>query len=105
MASHGAYMWGGAAGTIFWVDPEEDIVALAMIQLMGSPWALRERISGLLPIRLSSNPTSSNDTFHNGLLMAVRAHGPVRQLISGFRSEPDEESSVQEDTTYPGHLE
>ncbi len=42
IASRGAYMWGGAAGTIFWVDPEEDIVALAMIQLMGSPWALRE---------------------------------------------------------------
>ena len=37
-------MWGGAAGTIFWVDPEEDLVALCMIQLMGSPWPLREEL-------------------------------------------------------------
>lgn len=42
--SEGSYMWGGAAGTIFWVDPEEDLVALCMIQLMGSPWPLREEL-------------------------------------------------------------
>lgn len=42
--SEGSFMWGGAAGTIFWVDPEEDLVALCMIQLMGSPWPLREEL-------------------------------------------------------------
>ena len=41
MGSLGEYNWGGAAGTIFWVDPEQDMVAIAMIQLMGSPWPLR----------------------------------------------------------------
>ncbi len=42
IASKGEFSWGGAAGTIFWVDPEEDIVAVGMLQLMGSPWSFRE---------------------------------------------------------------
>jgi CubicO group peptidase (beta-lactamase class C family) len=41
IGSNGEFYWGGAAGTIFWVDPEEDMVVIAMIQLMGSPWPLR----------------------------------------------------------------
>ncbi len=41
MGSVGEFSWGGAAGTIFWVDPVEDFVVVAMIQLMGSPWPLR----------------------------------------------------------------
>jgi CubicO group peptidase (beta-lactamase class C family) len=32
----GDYYWGGAASTIFWVDPKEDLVALFMTQLMPS---------------------------------------------------------------------
>ncbi len=42
LSSAGSFSWGGAAGTIFWVDPVEDIAAVAMIQLMGSPWPLRQ---------------------------------------------------------------
>jgi len=30
--SKGSYGWGGAAGTHFWVDPEEEIVAILMVQ-------------------------------------------------------------------------
>ena len=41
MGSVGEYSWGGAAGTVFWVDPVEDLVVISMIQLMGSPWNLR----------------------------------------------------------------
>jgi len=41
ISSVGEYAWGGAAGTIFWIDPEEEIVTIAMIQLMASPWPLR----------------------------------------------------------------
>ena len=33
LGSVGQYGWGGAAGTYFWVDPEEDLVAILMIQL------------------------------------------------------------------------
>ena len=32
--SIGDFYWDGAASTLFWVDPEEDLVAVFMIQLM-----------------------------------------------------------------------
>jgi CubicO group peptidase (beta-lactamase class C family) len=32
----GDYYWGGAASTIFWVDPDEDLVVVFMTQLMPS---------------------------------------------------------------------
>lgn len=34
LGSVGQYGWGGAAGTYFWVDPEEQLVAILMIQLL-----------------------------------------------------------------------
>ncbi len=34
--SAGEFMWGGAASTIFWVDPVEDLVCVFMTQLMPS---------------------------------------------------------------------
>ncbi|MCY4012427.1 MAG: serine hydrolase [Gammaproteobacteria bacterium] len=40
-SSMGDYSWGGAAGTVFWIDPVQDMVVIGMIQLMGSPWPLR----------------------------------------------------------------
>ena len=36
MDSAGEYFWGGAAGTVFWIDPEEDLVVVGMMQLMRS---------------------------------------------------------------------
>ncbi|MFK7733909.1 MAG: serine hydrolase domain-containing protein [Pseudomonadales bacterium] len=42
LGSAGEFYWGGAAGTVFWVDPVEDIVAIGMIQLMPSPWSFRQ---------------------------------------------------------------
>jgi CubicO group peptidase (beta-lactamase class C family) len=36
IGSAGEYMWGGAASTIFWVDPAEDLVAVFMTQLLPS---------------------------------------------------------------------
>jgi len=47
MGSVGEYSWGGAAGTVFWVDPVEEIVVVGMIQLMGSPWPLRSELKTL----------------------------------------------------------
>ena len=41
MGSDGEYNWGGAAGTVFWIDPVEELVVISMIQLMQSPWPLR----------------------------------------------------------------
>tara|TARA_B100001939_G_scaffold189281_1_gene162960 strand:+ start:192 stop:1475 length:1284 start_codon:yes stop_codon:yes gene_type:complete len=42
IGSDGTYSWGGAAGTVFWIDPVENISVVSMIQLMSSPWKLRE---------------------------------------------------------------
>ena len=39
ISSMGEYSWGGAANTKFWVDPEEDLVAILMTQFLGSPWS------------------------------------------------------------------
>lgn len=44
LTSKGEYSWGGAAGTIFWVDPVEEMIVVAMIQQMRSPWALRSQL-------------------------------------------------------------
>lgn len=35
VGSVGSYNWGGAAGTIFWIDPKEDLAVVTMIQIMG----------------------------------------------------------------------
>lgn len=45
VSSRGEYSWGGAANTKFWIDPEEDLVAILMSQIMGSPWSDATRFS------------------------------------------------------------
>ncbi|XOV86586.1 MAG: serine hydrolase domain-containing protein [Pseudomonadota bacterium] len=42
LGSQGEFSWGGAAGTVFWIDPVEQIVVVGMIQLMASPFPLRD---------------------------------------------------------------
>jgi CubicO group peptidase (beta-lactamase class C family) len=39
ISSKGAFSWGGAANTKFWIDSEEDLVAILMTQVMWSPWS------------------------------------------------------------------
>lgn len=41
LAGKGSFSWGGAAGTWFWVDPENDVVFLGMIQVLGGGRAWR----------------------------------------------------------------
>ncbi len=36
LGSEGEFFWGGAASTIFWVDPKEDLVVIFMTQFMPS---------------------------------------------------------------------
>ena len=33
-ASLGEYRWGGAAGTHFWIDPEEQLIGIYMVQIL-----------------------------------------------------------------------
>jgi CubicO group peptidase (beta-lactamase class C family) len=35
LLSQGSYAWSGFAGTLFWVDPHEELVAVLMTQVMG----------------------------------------------------------------------
>jgi CubicO group peptidase (beta-lactamase class C family) len=46
--SVGEYNWGGAAGTAFWTDPREKLVAIMMIQSPGKRlycrFAFRSRV-------------------------------------------------------------
>ncbi|MEE4299510.1 MAG: serine hydrolase domain-containing protein [Pseudomonadales bacterium] len=59
LASEGEFSWGGAAGTIFWVDPVEDIALVGMIQLMRSPWPLRSQLRVLTNGALVETAASS----------------------------------------------
>lgn len=47
VASAGEYWWGGAAGTFFWIDPQEQLIAILMLQRMQSPDVWRHRFRAL----------------------------------------------------------
>jgi len=36
LGSVGKYGWGGAANTNFWIDPQEDLIGILMLQYMPS---------------------------------------------------------------------
>jgi CubicO group peptidase (beta-lactamase class C family) len=43
------YYWGGAASTVFWVDPAEDLVAIFLTQLLpSSTYAIRAQIRNMV---------------------------------------------------------
>ena len=44
----GSYSWGGAAGTFFWIDPGNELVAVFMPQFIGMPNAIQEKLKGLV---------------------------------------------------------
>jgi len=46
--SLGSFGWGGAAGTRFWVDPQEDLVGILMAQTMPSNWRAPEMFENLV---------------------------------------------------------
>jgi CubicO group peptidase (beta-lactamase class C family) len=48
IASRGDYYWGGAAATLFWIDPVEDMVVIFMVQHMGSPYNFRGQLQQLV---------------------------------------------------------
>ncbi len=47
IGSVGEYYWGGAAGTIFWIDPVEDLAAVVMVQHMNVQVPLRSKFKTL----------------------------------------------------------
>lgn len=43
----GSYFWGGAAGTFFWIDPENELIGLFMTQVAPHRTTLRQDLWGL----------------------------------------------------------
>lgn len=43
----GSYFWGGAAGTFFWIDPENELIGLFMTQVVPHRTTLRQDMWGL----------------------------------------------------------
>lgn len=37
LGSEGLFRWGGAASTTFWIDPQEELIAILMTQLLNNP--------------------------------------------------------------------
>ncbi len=48
--SKGSFFWGGSQGTVFWVDPEEELVGVLMVQVTPRPadMKLREEFAALV---------------------------------------------------------
>ncbi|MDT8429221.1 MAG: serine hydrolase domain-containing protein [Pseudomonadales bacterium] len=47
IGSPGEYYWGGAAGTIFWIDPVEELIGVVMIQHMNVRVPLRNAFKAI----------------------------------------------------------
>lgn len=45
LSSKGELDWGGIAGTVYWLDPVEDVIVLGMIQQFARPWRLRDDLA------------------------------------------------------------
>ncbi len=45
LSSQGEVDWGGAAGTVYWLDPQEDVIVIGMSQLFNRPWRFRDDLS------------------------------------------------------------
>jgi CubicO group peptidase (beta-lactamase class C family) len=49
LGSAGEYAWGGAASTLFWIDPAEDLIVIGLTQLMpSSAYPLRRELRSLV---------------------------------------------------------
>lgn len=46
--SKGSYYWSGSQGTLFWIDPVEELVGVLMVQLTPNPLRLREKFAALV---------------------------------------------------------
>jgi CubicO group peptidase (beta-lactamase class C family) len=57
-SSLGAYSWGGAASTYFWIDPREKLICVFMTQLLpSSTYPIRRELAMLVYSALTdSNP-------------------------------------------------
>jgi CubicO group peptidase (beta-lactamase class C family) len=63
-ASAGSYFWGGLASTLFWVDPQEDLVVLFLTQLIpSSTFNFRGQLESIIYAALE--PSQQRFPHHN----------------------------------------
>ncbi len=54
IGSAGSFAWGGAASTLFWIDPAEQLIVVGMTQLMpSSAYGIRDQLKPLVYSALS----------------------------------------------------
>jgi CubicO group peptidase (beta-lactamase class C family) len=56
LAGKGSFSWGGAAGTWFWVDPENDVVVLGFIHVLGAGFLRLDQVSATLVYQALVDP-------------------------------------------------
>lgn len=54
----GEYHWGGAAGTAFWIDPQEDLAVLFMTQVLNAPPSVRQTFRTMVYAAMTESATS-----------------------------------------------
>ena len=49
ITSPGEYAWGGAASTLFWIDPVEELTVIGLTQLLpSSAYPIRQELKPLI---------------------------------------------------------
>ena len=59
--SPGEYLWAGASGTFFWIDPKEELAVVAMSQV---PGPIRPYYRRMIKEMISSAVMSTSATRH-----------------------------------------
>ena len=66
----GTFGWGGAYGTVFWIDPVEDMVSILMMQMAGyGHFTLRQDFPNLVMQAIT-------ESYHSGK-QAIRGYEPI----------------------------
>ena len=66
----GTFGWGGAYGTVFWIDPVEDMVSIMMMQMSPySHFTLRQDFPNLVMQAIT-------ESYHSGK-QAIRGYEPI----------------------------
>jgi CubicO group peptidase (beta-lactamase class C family) len=59
--SRGTYYWSGSQGTLFWIDPAEDLIGVLMVQLTPNPLRLRDKFAGIVYSAITASQGRGSD--------------------------------------------
>jgi len=68
----GTFGWGGAWGTVFWIDPTEELVSILMVQISSyGHFTLRQDFPNLVMQAIT-------ESYHSGT-QAIRGYQPIER--------------------------